>query len=119
MVGGTWQIGRTGPELADAWGLAEGTVRGDASDASAQIREATPDLADEVRVMALALVEQARDLAALEPDVGRRARLLLDVASTAHRIAGPPRRGGAQLELAPGGAVDPDELPPWMVREDA
>lgn len=117
MVSGAWQIGQTGPELADVWGLAEATVRGDATDASAQIHEAAPDLAEEVRVMALALVARARALAELEPDAGRRARLFLDVATTAVRVAGPVRREAPAESTLPPQPPQPAALAPWLEYE--
>jgi hypothetical protein len=113
MLAGRWEPGRARDRLATAWGLSPSTVGDDATEASRQIRAASPDLMAQIQVMTVAMIDRALALANLEPQPGRRARLLLDVATTAHRIAGSPRWAQA---AAPSPARD--ELPPWLEADD-
>jgi hypothetical protein len=56
MASGHWVTGVTGPELADEWGVAVGTVEGYSAEASRFVREAIAS-SDDIRAQILATLQ--------------------------------------------------------------
>jgi len=112
---GKWETGKTAYELAETWGLAESTVRGDAAEASFSLREAIADV-EGLRVEILMALGAAKRRADEEENHGRAAMALIRALELQAKLTGcmAPVKHAVSVndpagEVLPGWTLDPCE----------
>jgi hypothetical protein len=110
MLQNEWVTGKTGVELAERWGLAEATVRGDAATASGEIKSSFGDK-DQILTRCMTMIESAFEVAQLDPMPANAARAMVACAEKLAQISG----AAAPVKVA---ATDTkgDDLPPMLRR---
>lgn len=104
-----WSRGRTGPELAAAWGLAKTTVEGYASEASRRVRAelVDPDLVQVTVADALReVIEGARADVVAREDVRAARTAIIQAGKTWADIVGASAPSRVRVEVTPASLTD-------------
>lgn len=114
MGANLWRRGESAGVLSEHWGLAEGTVENDASEASAAIRAALPD-AESALAVVLGLAQTASEDAARCPEPRDAGRLRLGAAKLIADVIGVAAPKKVEVH-ATGGGADTDA--PWFKKSE-